>query len=134
MSVEEFTCQITNIYFQDENSGYMAFRAIPEGSKEEITASGTLKGSHLAPGDQIAVRGNWFQHQTYGKQFGIKQWKVLETDTELNRFKIFLASGAIRGIGPHMAEKIIKKFGKNTLDVFQNDIDQLKTIPGIGPK
>src|SRR5690606_31612537 len=99
---EEFVCQVTHIHFQDENSGYLAFRATPEGSKYEVTMSGTLKGSNLAPGDQLSVRGSWFQHKTYGKQFSIKQWKVLETDRELNRFKIFLASGAIRGIGPSM--------------------------------
>jgi exodeoxyribonuclease V alpha subunit len=132
--LEELTCQITSIFYQDEKSGYIAFAGTNIDNKEEIKASGTITGSSLAPGDRIALRGIWFNHKTYGHQFQVKQWKIIETDRELNRFKIFLSSGAIRGIGPHMAAKILKIFGQTTPQIFESDINQLKRVDGIGNK
>lgn len=48
--------------------------------------------------------------------------------------RIFLASGAIRGIGPNMAGRIVDKFGKESLDIIDEDPDALLCINGLGPK
>lgn len=46
----------------------------------------------------------------------------------------FLASGMIDGIRETMARRIVAHFGKKTMDVFENNIDALLEVPGIGPK
>ena len=39
----------------------------------------------------------------------------------------------IRGIGPVMAERIVKKFGKETMEVIDNHLERLAEVEGIGP-
>jgi exodeoxyribonuclease V alpha subunit len=46
----------------------------------------------------------------------------------------YLGSGLIKGIGPVMSKRIVKKFGKDTLDVIEKDIGKLITVDGIGKK
>jgi exodeoxyribonuclease V alpha subunit len=46
----------------------------------------------------------------------------------------YLGSGLMKGIGPIMAKRIVKKFGKKTLDVIEKDIERLGEVDGIGEK
>ena len=46
----------------------------------------------------------------------------------------YLGSGLIKGIGPVMAKRIVKKFGKDTLDVIEADVEKLSAVEGIGAK
>lgn len=46
--------------------------------------------------------------------------------------EVHVGSGLVKGIGPKFAGKIVKQFGKNTLDVIEEDPDKLLEIPGIG--
>jgi exodeoxyribonuclease V alpha subunit len=46
----------------------------------------------------------------------------------------YLGSGLIKGIGPIMAKRIVKAFGKETLDVIEQEIDKLVEVDGIGKK
>ncbi|MDZ5761022.1 SF1B family DNA helicase RecD2 [Lyticum sinuosum] len=44
----------------------------------------------------------------------------------------YLSSGIIRGIGPSIAQEIVKLFGSKTIDIIENDIEKLKFVKGIG--
>lgn len=44
----------------------------------------------------------------------------------------YLGSGLIRGIGPKFAQKIVQRFGTDTFDVIEDDVERLLEIPGIG--
>ena len=46
----------------------------------------------------------------------------------------YLGSGLIKGIGPVMAKRIVAKFGKDTLDIIENEIEKLAEVDGIGKK
>jgi exodeoxyribonuclease V alpha subunit len=46
----------------------------------------------------------------------------------------YLGSGLIKGIGPVMAKRIVKQFGKDTLDVIEADVEKLSQVEGIGTK
>ncbi|UCF57354.1 MAG: ATP-dependent RecD-like DNA helicase, partial [Deltaproteobacteria bacterium] len=46
----------------------------------------------------------------------------------------YLGSGLIKGIGPVMASRIVKKFGEKTLEVIDNRIEELEKVEGIGRK
>jgi exodeoxyribonuclease V alpha subunit len=46
----------------------------------------------------------------------------------------YLGSGLIKGIGPVMAKRIVKKFGKDTLDVIEKEVEKLSEVDGIGYK
>jgi exodeoxyribonuclease V alpha subunit len=45
----------------------------------------------------------------------------------------FLASGLIRGIGKVMAERLVKEFGDQTLQVIDRESKRLEEVEGIGP-
>ena len=46
----------------------------------------------------------------------------------------YLASGAVKGIGPGLAKKIVSVFGAKTLDIMENSPFRLAEIKGISPK
>lgn len=46
----------------------------------------------------------------------------------------YLASGRIKGIGKASAKAIVKKFGKDTIDILDNDIERIDEVPGLGEK
>ena len=79
------------------------------------------------------MKGEWANHPRYGEQF-----KIIKYDTSVpaNVYGIqkYLGSGLIRGIGPVMAKRIVKKFGKQTLQTIENQIEKLTEVKGIGEK
>lgn len=46
----------------------------------------------------------------------------------------YLGSGLIKGIGPRFAERIVERFGVDTLEVIENEPGRLIEVPGLGPK
>ena len=46
----------------------------------------------------------------------------------------YLGSGLIKGIGPKYAKKIVAKFGADTLDIIEENIERLGEVEGIGKK
>jgi len=46
----------------------------------------------------------------------------------------YLGSGLIKGVGPKTAKKIVKYFGNETLEIFENKIERLTEITGIAQK
>ncbi|MEE8398874.1 MAG: AAA family ATPase, partial [Desulfobacterales bacterium] len=46
----------------------------------------------------------------------------------------YLGSGLMKGVGPKTATKIVNHFGDRTLDIFEEEIEQLTTVRGIAQK
>ena len=46
----------------------------------------------------------------------------------------YLGSGLIKGIGPRLAERIVDRFGAETLDVIEKTPEKLRQVGDIGPK
>ena len=86
-----------------------------------------------APGEILNMRGEWVNHPRFGEQF-----KVVESKTKVPAtaygIRKYLGSGLIKGLGPVMADKIVKKFGVQTLDVIEKEIGKLSRVNGIGKK
>ena len=49
----------------------------------------------------------------------------------LNALEMYLANGTIKGVGPATAEKIVKKFGEETINVLKYEPERLERIRGI---
>ncbi len=69
-------------------------------------------------------------HQEYGRQFKIDTFEKLMPETE-EALEKYLAGGIIKGIGPAIAKKIVKAFGKETISVFKFEPIRLSQIKGI---
>jgi len=86
-----------------------------------------------APGETLNLKGEWVHHPKFGEQFKVVEYKITVPATVFG-IERYLGSGLIRGLGPKMAGRIVKKFGEKTLDVIGNDIEKLTQVEGIGEK
>ncbi len=127
--MEQFEGYIDHIIFRSEESGYTVMVGVMAG--KEYTLVGTVPG--LAAGETIKASGHETKHAIYGKQFVIESYQSVEPQTE-EAVKRYLGSGAIKGIGPSFAEKILRKFGKDTMRIIAEEPERLAEIKGISMK
>ncbi|MBC2575093.1 ATP-dependent RecD-like DNA helicase [Peptostreptococcus canis] len=127
--MEKFEGTVVDIIFSNDSNGYTVARLKTEDYNEIIT--GIMPG--IASGENIEVFGEWNIHENYGRQFQVKEYRVVVPST-ISGILAFLSSGVITGVGEKMAKKIVDKFGIRTLEVIQNSPQELLSIGGIGPK
>lgn len=114
------------IYFNKEN-GYSIFEFLTE-DKDVITCTGTLP--YVNPGESLTVMGGWYHHPSYGKQLKMTGFIRPEPGCETEILN-FLASGIIPGVRRATAEKLVNKFGADTLRVIEDAPERLAEIKGI---
>ncbi len=95
---------------------------------ETVTVVGILP--FLNEGDTAVFTGEYTLHPTYGQQFKAESFEKTIPQNSAAILK-YLSSGAIRGIGPATAQRIVEKFGENTLDIIQNHPEELSLLRGI---
>lgn len=116
------------IYANPENLYCVASLATDSG---EVIIVGPL-GS-LGKGERLNVFGEYTSHPKFGRQFKVSHFKVQAPEGE-EGVKSYLGSGLISGVGPALAERIVARFGAETLDIIRDDPDRLLEIKGIGKK
>lgn len=84
-------------------------------------------------GERLAIVGKWTRHQSFGQQFEAEFLERLMPETT-SEILAFLSSRAVKGIGPRTAEKIVGRFGDQSLTVLEQDPMRLTEIPGITEK
>lgn len=131
--MSELSGIVERITFRNEDNGWTVARLIPvKGRKDElITIVGNL-GS-LVPGESLEMGGFWDTNPNYGKQFRVERYKILLPAT-ITGIQKYLGSGLIKGVGPKTSERIVKKFGLETLDVLEISPERLAEVPGLGKK
>jgi exodeoxyribonuclease V alpha subunit len=128
---QELRGQIERITFSNEENGYTIAKLKVYGQSNLVTIVGTLLSP--TPGESVKLKGEWTNHPKYGEQFKIISYQTLVPATS-HGIQKYLGSGLIRGIGPVMAKRIVRRFGKTTLDVIENEPDCLQRVSGIGQK
>ncbi len=117
-------------YFNDEN-GYTVAKVKVYDRNDLVTVVGNLLAP--TPGEVIKMSGEWVNNPKYGEQFKIVHYKSL-VPASVSGIQKYIGSGLIKGVGPVMAKRIVKKFGKDTLEVIEHDIKKLAGVEGIGEK
>jgi len=115
-------------YKNDDNHYTIAFLNLDR-NKGRITIVGYLAG--VNPGECLNLSGDWESHPKFGEQFKIKSYEIA-LPSDKKAIKKYLSSGIIKGIGKSVADKIIKKYGVETLRVIEDDPDQLLEVKGVG--
>ena len=123
--------QIERITYTNEENGFTIARVKVYGQRDLVTVVGTLMAP--TPGEILKMSGEWVNHPKYGEQFKIVHCKTA-VPASVYGIQKYLGSGLIKGIGPVMAKRIVARFGKDTLDVIENDIETLAEVEGIGQK
>lgn len=120
---------VENIVFTNEDNGYTVCECACGG--ELVTLVGIMP--YLNEGESIKAQGVWQVHATFGRQLKVEYFeKKLPTDSEA--IYKYLSSGAVKGIGPVTAARIVEAFGADTFDVMENNPKWLCDIKGISPR
>jgi len=120
---------LSRITFQNPDNHYTVCRIRVRKVVEPITVVGHLAG--VVEGEQLTLQGSWTSHPKFGDQFKAETYEVTLPATVAGIRK-YLASGLIRGISAHLADKIVDTLGEKTLEIIENDPDQLLDVHGIG--
>ena len=129
-NVEKINCIVKKVhkYF---NNNFAVLYCENKADNKKFQAVGTL--SNVKCGAELVAEGFWKHHEKYGLQFVVKKYEEKLPDT-ISGIEQYLGGGAIKGIGPVLAKKILQKFGDKTLEIIKEDPDKLLEIPGIGDK
>jgi len=100
------------VYYNPEN-GYSVFKLQAEAG--EMTVVGIFPP--LSPGEHLKLSGHFEVNQKFGRQFQMESFSLALPHSTLGLEK-FLGSGLIKGIGPVLARRIIKKFGEDTVKIL----------------
>ena len=81
----------------------------------------------------MLCRGEWKVDKRYGSQFVAATWEETMPATVYGIEK-YLGSGLVKGIGPRFARAIVQRFGTETIDIIETEIERLYEVPNIGRK
>lgn len=120
---------IDHIIFRNEDNGYTVLSLVKE--NEEITCVGNFQ--YISQGEMIEASGHYVNHPTYGEQFQVEAFEIKAPEDSL-AMERYLGSGAIKGIGPALAARIVRKFGNDTIRIVEEEPERLAEVKGISEK
>ena len=127
--MEQLRCVVERITYQNEQNGYTVLRCRAKGFQDLVTVVGNMPDTHV--GSVLQLGGSWRVDAKYGRQFSVEHFEETLPATVFGIEK-YLGSGMIKGVGPKFAQRIVRQFGKDTLDVIESEPDKLLEVPGIG--
>ena len=130
--IESIRGIVDRVTYHNPDNGWSVLRVLPfDNPHQQETV--TVHQTKVFAGATMEFHGSWTVHPKFGRQF--KATKAVEkkpaTTAALEKY---LGSGLIKGVGPKTAKKIVKYFGNETLEVFENEIERLTEITGIAQK
>ncbi len=124
---------IERIIFSNEENHYTVAQLQPEGGRraEPVIIVGNLAALNI--GETIRATGRWTTHKQFGRQFAIETFESV-LPRSIVGIKKYLGSGLVKGIGDTFADRIVEKFGEQTLEVIDHFSGRLREVEGIGPE
>lgn len=125
----EITGYVDHIIYRKPENGYTVFILISEG--DEITCVGNM--GQIDQGDNLLIEGEEVSHAIYGSQIKVTSYRVVPP-SDADSMERYLGSGAIKGVGPALAKRIVKKFGSDTFRIIEEEPERLIEIKGISER
>lgn len=122
---------LERITYHNEENDFVVAKLQEKGKRELTTIIGNVSG--INPGESLKLTGRWVYNKKFGEQFQVETYEVTVPAT-VHGIRKYLGSGLIKGIGPIIAERIVKKFALETLEVIEKTPERLSEVDGIGPK
>lgn len=122
---------VERVVFRNRENGWTVLRLSVPGNAPIQTVVGAFQ--EITPGENVRFSGKWVQDAKHGRQFRADTCLPLVPQT-LKGIEKFLGSGLIPGIGPVMAERMVKRFGLDALEVIEHSPERLTEVEGIGRK
>lgn len=127
--MEQITGYVDHIIYRKAENGYTVFVLISD--EDEITCVGNL--GQIDQGDYLQIEGEEVSHAIYGSQIKIKSYRIVPP-TDADSMERYLGSGAIKGVGPALAKRIVKKFGEDAFRIIEEEPERLIEIKGISER
>ena len=121
---------VERVIYQNDDTWYSVCDVTTD-KNEDLTIVGILP--YISVGEEIEATGNFVINKEHGRQFKVEEYKKV-LPKEKNNILRYLSSGAVKGIGPKIAKKIVDQYGEDTFDVIANHPDWLIQINGISRK
>lgn len=126
---EEVKGYIEKIVYRNAENAYTVLSLSMDG--EELTCVGYF--SSVSEGEYLEAQGARTAHPVYGEQFQVKAYEVREPE-DAAAMERYLGSGAIKGIGPALAARIVKKFGEEAFQIIEEEPECLVKVKGISER
>lgn len=127
--MEQIEGIVENIIYQNKDTGYTVLELST--GEELLTSVGSFNS--ISVGENICVKGEYVNHPLYGKQLKAISFKA-SIPNDIVSLERYLSSGAIKGVGPSIAHKIIQTFKDDTKRVIEEEPELLSKVKGISGK
>lgn len=124
-----FEGEIERITFENRETGFRVVKVAVDGRADRLTLVGVFP--QVAAGARVRARGVLERDRQHGEQLRVTSVSEL-APTTLAGIEKYLGSGLIKGIGAKTAERIVERFGLETLKVLDEQPHRLREVDGLG--
>lgn len=127
---DHVTGLVERVTYHSEESGFAVLKVKVRGQRELVTVVGTLPS--VSAGEWLDARGRWVIDAQHGRQLRADALRTSRPDTP-EGIERYLGSGTVKGIGPHLAGRLVGAFGRDVFRVVEEEPERLREVEGIGP-
>lgn len=128
--IETVEGYVEKIVFRNAENGYTVLSLSSE-DEDELTCVGTF--SFINEGEYVKLKGTMTAHNVYGEQLRVESYEVKEP-TDLVSMERYLGSGAIKGVGPALAARMVRHFKEDTFRIIEDEPERLTAVKGISER
>lgn len=129
-SLDRLEGELGGFTFRARDGGFAVAR-LRAADGQETTVVGPI--GHVNEGQHVQLEGRWMTHPQFGRQFKVSRFLVEDPRTKIG-LERYLSSGAVRGLGPELARRVVERFGLDTIRVIEEEPERLLEVSGIGRK
>jgi exodeoxyribonuclease V alpha subunit len=119
---------VESIVFYNPDNGYTVCRFMTQNG-DLLTIVGNFPP--ISPGETMKIKGKWELNPKFGRQLHVENY-IPVLPSSIKGIEKFLSSGMIKGIGPVLAKRIIRKFGEETMDILSKSPEKIRQVEGVG--
>lgn len=127
--METVTGYVDHVIYQNKENGYAVVSLAYGG--EELVCVGNFRS--VEAGETLKLNGTYVEHPVYGHQFKVESCQSTAPDDEISMER-YLGSGAVKGVGEALAARIVKKFGRDTFRIIEEEPERLVEVKGISER
>lgn len=122
----ELTGSVEHVIYHNDKNQYTVLEM--SAGDDLVTVVGAFP--FVSEGEELRVYGSWSSHPSFGEQFKAETFERARPATTAAMLK-YLSSGAVKGVGPATARRIVEEFGAQALTVIEEEPERLASIKGI---
>lgn len=122
---------IDRVTYHNPENGFAVLQVKVKGREDLVSVIGST--TSVTAGEHLEAVGRWVIDREHGQQFKADELKTTHP-ASAEGIEKYLASGAIRCIGPKLAAQIVAVHKERTLEILEKTPTYLLYVKGIGEK